>query len=199
MGAENEYRAAEAACRVTYAEEIAWLVEHKNIRLGVDPSWPPFEFFDATKVYSGIASDYVRRLNKQLNIKMTPVLNLSWSEVMNKARAGEIDVLPCVAKTPERSKFLLFSEPYISFPTVILTREDAPFVSGVQDFENGKVAVVKGYVTEELLQLDYPDLEFYLAKDIAGALQAVSKRKPATLLGWQYLPLILLKDFIYAF
>jgi len=29
-----------------------------------------------TKVYSGIASDYVRHLNKQLNIKMVPVLNL---------------------------------------------------------------------------------------------------------------------------
>ena len=164
-------------------EEKAWLADHKSIRIGVDPSWPPFEFFDATKVYSGIASDYVRHLNKELNINMAPVRNLSWPEVMNKAKAGEIDVLPCVAKTPERSKFLLFSEPYISFPTVILTREDAPFVSGVQDFENGKVAVVKGYVTQELLQRDYPDLEFYLAKDIDAALQAVSKRKVDAFVG----------------
>ena len=164
-------------------EEKAWLADHKSIRIGVDPSWPPFEFFDATKVYSGIASDYVRHLNKELNINMAPVRNLSWPEVMNKARAGEIDVLPCVAKTPERSKFLLFSEPYISFPTVILTREDAPFVSGVQDFENGKVAIVKGYVTQELLQRDYPDLEFYLAKDIDAALQAVSKRKVDAFVG----------------
>ena len=102
--------------------EKDWLAEHKDIRLGVDPAWSPFEFFDTTKVYSGIASDYVRRLNENLKINMTPVPNLSWPEVMNKARAGEIDVLPCVAKTPERSKFLLFSEPYISFPMVILTR-----------------------------------------------------------------------------
>ena len=126
------------------SKEKDWLADHKNIRIGVDPAWPPFEFFDATKVYSGIASDYVRRLNEDLKFNMVPVPTLSWPEVMNKARAGEIDVLPCVAKTPERSKFLLFSEPYISFPMVILTREDAPFVSGVQDFENGKVAVVKG-------------------------------------------------------
>ena len=34
--------------RLTAAEE-AWLAEHKSIRLGVDPTWPPFEFFDATK------------------------------------------------------------------------------------------------------------------------------------------------------
>jgi PAS domain S-box-containing protein len=163
--------------------EKDWLADHKSIRIGVDPSWPPFEFFNVTKVYSGIASDYVRRLNANLKINMAPVSNLSWPEVMNKARAGEIDVLPCVAKTPERSKFLLFSEPYISFPMVILTREDAPFVSGVQDFKNGKVAVVKGYVTLELLQRDHPDREFYLAKDVDGALQAVSKGKVDAFVG----------------
>ena len=157
--------------------EKDWLADHQSIRIGVDPSWPPFEFIDTTKVYSGIASDYVRRLNTRLKISMVPVPNLSWAEVMNKARAGEIDVLPCVAKTPERSKFLLFSEPYISFPMVILTREDAPFVSGIQDFENGRVAVVKGYVTHELLQRDNPDRGFYLAKDVDEALQAVSNRK----------------------
>ncbi len=168
--------------QLTSAEKD-WLADHKNIRIGVDPTWPPFEFIDATEVYSGIASDYVRRINENLKINMAPVPNLSWPEVMNKARAGEIDVLPCVAKTPERSKFLLFSEPYISFPMVILTRDNAPFVSGVQDFENGKVAVVKGYVTQELLHRDHPDREFYLAKDIERALQAVSKGKVDAFVG----------------
>ncbi len=165
------------------SKEKDWLANHKDIRIGVDPVWPPFEFFDATKVYSGIASDYVRRLNESLNINMEPVPNLSWPEVMSKARAGEIDVLPCVAKTPERSKFMLFSEPYISFPMVILTREDASFVSGIQDFENGKVAVVKGYVTQELLQRDYPDREFYLTKDIDKALRALSRGKTDAFVG----------------
>jgi PAS domain S-box-containing protein len=164
-------------------EEIAWLVEHKNIRLGVDPSWPPFEFFDATKVYSGIASDYVRRLNEQLNIEMAPVSDLSWPEVMDKARAVEIDVLPCISKSPERSKFLFFTKPYLSFPMVILTREDAPFINGIQDFEDGKVAVVKGYVTQELLERDYPNRKFYLAKDIDRALRDVSKGKVDAFVG----------------
>ena len=31
-------------------EEKTWLAAHKNIRLGVDPAWSPFEFFDTTKV-----------------------------------------------------------------------------------------------------------------------------------------------------
>ena len=155
--------------------EKAWLAEHKIIRLGVDPLWPPFEFFDITRVYSGIASDYVRFLNQKLNIEMVPVQDLNWSNVMDKARASEIDVLPCVLKTPERSKFLWFTKPYLSFPMVILTREDAPFISGVQDFEGNKVAVVRGYASQELLEQDYPDRQFYLANNLEEALKALSR------------------------
>jgi len=157
--------------------EKAWLAEHKHVRLGVDPAWPPFEFFDITRVYSGIASDYVRYLNQKLNIEMVPVQDLSWSMVMDKARANEIDVLPCVLKTPARSKFLRFTKPYLSFPMVILTREDAPFISGVEDFEDNKVAVVRGYATQDLLEQDYPDRKFYLANNLEQALKALSKGK----------------------
>ncbi|MGD9192953.1 MAG: transporter substrate-binding domain-containing protein, partial [Desulfobacterales bacterium] len=158
-------------------EEKAWLAENKNIRLGVDPVWPPFEFFDAAKIYSGISSGYVRLLNDKLNISMTPVPDISWNEVMKKAREGGIDVLPCVAKTPERAKFLLFTQPYLSFPMVIVTREDSPFISGILGYEDGKLAVVKGYATQEYLERDYPDRQFYLADDIDEALKAVSKGK----------------------
>ncbi len=54
-------------------EEKVWLAKHKNIRLGVDPAWPPFEFFDATQLYAGIASDFVQFLNRRLNLNMVPV------------------------------------------------------------------------------------------------------------------------------
>lgn len=164
-------------------EEKVWLAKHKNIRLGVDPAWPPFEFFDATQLYAGIASDYVQFLNRRLNLNMVPVRDLTWSEVMEKTKAGAIDVLPCVAKTPERLKFLLFTKPYLSFSMVILTREDAPFINGVQDFEDGKVAVVKGYFSHEMLQQDYPNRKFYLTNDIEEALNALSKGRVDAFVG----------------
>ena len=156
-------------------EEKIWLAGKKNMRLGVDPAWPPFEFFDASRAYAGIASDYVKVLNKRLNINMAPVSGLSWPEVLTKTRKGEIDVLPCVAKTPERSKYLLFTRPYLSFPMVILTREDAPYISSVMDLKSEKVAIVKGYATQEIMERNYPDREFFLAKNVDEALRAVSR------------------------
>ena len=44
------------------------LIDRLTERLGVDPAWPPFEFIGSARVYSGIASGYVRWLNKQLKL-----------------------------------------------------------------------------------------------------------------------------------
>jgi PAS domain S-box-containing protein len=158
-------------------EEKQWLAAHQNIRLGVNPARPPFEYFDATQSYAGIASAYVRRLNQQLKIDMKPVEGLTWAEVMAAAKAGEIDVLPCVLKTPELSKLLLLTNPYLTLPLVVLTREDAPFGASVKDFENGKVAVVKGDASQELMEKEYPELSFYLADDTEEALRALSRKR----------------------
>lgn len=101
---------------VLTGEEKAWLTDHRDMRLGIDGAWPPFDFLDETKVYSGIASDYVRTFNEQFNINMAPVPGLTWPQVMDKAKAGEIDVIPCISKTPERANFLLFQNPMSVFP-----------------------------------------------------------------------------------
>ena len=100
------------------------------------------------------------------DILMGAVSDISWHEVTQRVRKGGIDVLPCVAKTPERAKFLRFTKPYLSFPMVIVTRHDSAFISKVSGFEDGKVAVVKGYATQEYLERDYPDRQFYLAADM---------------------------------
>ena len=158
-------------------DEKRWLSEHKDIRLGIDPTYPPFEFLDATKVYSGVSSDYVRHLEKRLDVHMAPISGLSWAGVMEKSRAGEIDVVPCVTKTPELSKFLLFTKPYASFAMVIVTRQDAPFVSGVGDFADDRIGVIKGYASQEILERDHPTRKFYLAENLEEGLNALSRGK----------------------
>jgi ABC-type amino acid transport substrate-binding protein len=87
------------------SEEKAWLANHVAVRLGVDPSWPPFEMIENDGRYSGIASDYASLLSERLGVRMTPVRDLDWVEIIEGAKAGRIDVLPCVARTPEWISF----------------------------------------------------------------------------------------------
>ena len=156
------------------AEEKQWLAAHRDIRIGIDPAWPPFDFVDDTDMHAGITSDYVRLLNQRLEVVMAPVRGLRWAEVLEQARAGKIDAIPCVIITPERARYLRFTRPYMSFPLVIMTRKDAPYVNGVQDFGDFKVAVSRGHASQEIIERDFPDKKLYLAKDIDEGLQALS-------------------------
>jgi polar amino acid transport system substrate-binding protein len=51
------------------------------------------------------------------------------------------------------------------------------------DFKSGKIAIVKGYVSQEILERNYPDRKFYLAKNVDEALHAVSRGKVEAFVG----------------
>lgn len=155
-------------------KEHNWLEQHKAIRLGIDPSWPPFEATSPDGTYIGIASDYIKMLKERLKIEMNPVRGLSWSEVLNKAKKYEIDVIPCIVPSPEREKFLLFTKPYMTLQTVIVTKEDAKFVDGLKDLEGQNVGVIQGYVTNEVIERDYPGIHLKVYSDIEEGLKAVA-------------------------
>lgn len=151
--------------------EQAWLRNHPNLTLGVDLAWAPFEFLDDQGNYAGIGSDYVRAVSERLGIEMTPIKDLSWPEVIAKAKAGEIDILPTLVKTPEREEFLTFTEPYISFPMVIATRKDAAFVDSLAGLEGERVGVVEGYVTHEILEAHHPNLTVVTVATVQDGLE----------------------------
>jgi PAS domain S-box-containing protein len=172
-GAFEEPRSDPHAVLLTPAEK-AWLAAHPTIRLGVDPTWPPFEQLDADGSYAGIASDYVALLNRRLGIAMTPVQGLTWSEVLEGVRQGAIDVVPCIVRTPEREKYLLFTEPYLRFPSVIVTRKEGPFLSGLADLVGREVGVVRGYATHELIGRDYPGIHLQPFGNVGEGLRALA-------------------------
>jgi PAS domain S-box-containing protein len=140
-------------------KEINWLSNHSQFRLGVDPAWAPFEFIDENGTYSGISSSYTKAITDRLNIVMTPLKGLSWSEVVSKAKVGDVDILPSVTRTAPRERFLNFTNPYISLPMIIATRKDAPFIDSLSDLENMNIGVVKGYASAELIKPDHPNLK----------------------------------------
>jgi signal transduction histidine kinase len=149
-------------------EEEAWLAGHHDIRIGVDPEFYPFEFLDAQGQYSGIASDYVRLLNQRLGISMQVVPGLSWKEATTQAKEQKIDILPCVGKTPDRATYLNFSEPYIQFHRVIITRDDFSFISGIEDIRTAKVGVQANTSHEGFLRnrLANPPVPFNTQQDL---------------------------------
>ena len=157
--------------------EKTWIEANPELTLGVDPNWAPFEYIDAEGKYRGMGADFIQRLSEITGLKFNAPKHNSWSEVMNAARSGRIDILPAVMPSPQRLEFLNFTSPHISYPMVIITSKDSPFISTINDLKNGEVAVVKGYVTEDLLRLNHPNLHLIPSHDIDEGLQWVADGK----------------------
>jgi PAS domain S-box-containing protein len=156
---------------VLTSKQKKWLSKHPKLRLGVDPAWPPFEFIDKNGNYAGIGSGFIEAISDRLNIKMTPIPGLTWSQVIEKAKAGEIDVLPAVIRTPDRDKYLNFTKPYLSFPIVTAINKNTPYIGSIKDLAGYRVGVVKDYYTENILRNEHPYLKLVTYATLAEALQ----------------------------
>ena len=155
-------------------KERAWLDAHQTIRLGVGSSWPPVEWIDETGQYQGVVSEYFQHIKEMLSIATEPVTQMHWTEVLQQAKDKEVDLLPAIVAFPEREQFLNFTSPYLSFPYVIFTRENAPFITGLKDLYGKLVGVEKDFISHENLQKDHPKIRLKPFKSTQEILQALS-------------------------
>lgn len=153
--------------------EKKWLSQHNEFRLGIDNVWPPFEYIGPDDEYAGIASDYVKFLSDKLKIKTKVSPGLSWPEVIDGARQKKLDILPCISRTAKRDEFLNFTKPYLTVDEVLVTRNDASYIRGINDLAGGVLATIKGYATQENIARDHPNQELLLVKSIDEGLKAV--------------------------
>ncbi len=154
------------------AEERAFLVG-KQLRLGVDVARPPFEYLDGKGDYTGISAAFITAAAKRLGIAIVPMKEIKWSDAMEKVKVGEIDVIPKVTPSVARAKFMIFSKPYTTFPSVIVTRKDR-LAGGMEDLRGLKVGVNKGQIIEANLKRDHPEFALVPYPDIETGLRAVS-------------------------
>ena len=94
--------------------------------------------------------------------------------VLEAAKARQVDLLPAAANTPNRQEFLLFSSPHLVFPGVIIVRNDVRGNLGLKDLYGKRVAIVSGYVWQELIKSDHPAVQIVPAPDLTAALQMAS-------------------------
>ena len=156
--------------------EKQWLMQNHSIVIGVDPSWAPFEFIDAKGNYSGMASDFIKLIAQKTGLTFEVQKNATWKDVIQSAKLGKLDVLPAASRSPQREEFLDFTTPHMSYPMVILTNKDSHIISQLEDLKNRDVVVIDGYVTEDLLRNNHPDINLIEARDMNHALDILSSK-----------------------
>lgn len=152
--------------------ELEWLETHPVIRVGSDKAWAPIEFQDSDGQFYGLAIDYMNRIEEMLGIRFE-YTDEDWKDLIHMAKKQQIDMFSCIAQTPERQEYLLFTDNYIEIPTGIFAKEGVGYISNLELLNNKKVAVVEGYAIQEFLVQNYPDINLYLVKNPDDGIKSV--------------------------
>jgi ABC-type amino acid transport substrate-binding protein len=169
IGGRNKYNV-----KLT-AEEWQWLSEHDGkILIGADPNYPPLDFIGDNGVHDGMAEDYLKLIERKLNFYFVRANPADWNDLLQKVQSRKIDVIKCGVKTPERLDYLLFTQPYIDVPTLIIVRKDNSGSLNLRDLKGMRVAASEGYSIVEYFRNNYADLKLVLVKNDSVALKMVS-------------------------
>ena len=130
-----------------------------------------------------MSADFMRKLNTIIGIPIKPTKRQSWQTTMEQINAGTLDILFSVTRTPQRETFLLFSKPYLRFPMVIVTAQNAPYIGTMKDLKGKKIAVVNGYASHDILKNNHPELDLFVVDNLTKGLNAVLRQKAYAFIG----------------
>ncbi len=158
-------------------EEQIWLKKHPVLTMGVDPDFAPYEFVDKQGRHVGLVAEHMQLIARKLGIKINMVPDLSWPAVIEKMKAKQLDLIAAITLTPEREQFITFTQAYLRYPSVIITRKDYQDIKGLEELSNRPVALVKDYAYTELALKAQPDLARVYVDSILQGLRKVSEGK----------------------
>ena len=155
--------------------EQTWLRQHPTIRLGVNPAYPPFDYFESDGTFAGMSADYIDLIAERLGIEMTIVPDLTWVQVFDAVKDGRVDVIVGVKNTVPRRDFLNFTADYLTFPLVIMTHDAHAMIAGLGDLRGRTLALPENYAITEEIAKRYPDIKRVLFPTLLDVLSAVER------------------------
>ncbi|WP_022835711.1 ATP-binding protein [Salisaeta longa] len=153
------------------ARERAWIARHPVIRYAPIPDYAPIESYGPSGQPVGLAPDYLAVAIKRLGMRLHIVRAPTWRAVLDSLRNGRADLSAAIQKTTARSRYLRFTEPYLTVPTVLLVRAQAEAPLSLERLDGHTVAVVDRYAVASYLENRYPKVHYRKVPDIQTGLE----------------------------
>lgn len=172
---------------VLTSEEKAFIAEKGSTTMCVDPNWMPFEKIDANGKHIGIAADYMQMFSRMLGLEVKLVPTESWTQSEAFAQARKCDLLSFLNHSERRAEYLNFTDPYVEAPVVLVAQDKVTYIDGLKSLSGRTFAMVKGYVYEDVIRNDYPDIKIVYVDSMDDALKKISEGKIYATIGSLYI------------
>jgi PAS domain S-box-containing protein len=111
--------------------------------------YPPYHFLDKDLKPTGFTIDIVNAIEKTMGLNIDFQLDL-WTTVRQELENNEIDGVPGMSSSPERSKVFNFSAPYSYITHAIFVRKNSD-IKSTDDLKDKQIIVVKGDIMHDYL------------------------------------------------
>lgn len=138
--------------------------------------WYPYETIEEG-VHQGLVSDYMRLLSNKLGLNITLMPSDSWSQTLSMVRSGLCDIVPGSMATPQRSRYLSFSRPYLHMPAVIAIHDNAVYGETAAELADKRLAVRSDSAFYDILSNRYPHAKLVAVNTIEEGLKRVAERE----------------------
>ena len=155
---------------LTKAEQ-AWIEEHPLIKVGGKADWMPFDFVNEQGQYSGITNDYLKLISQRTGLQFEVEID-SFGNMLQKLGRGDIDLLPAVHYSEERSRSFNYTSKYHQVSEHFFARDDAGVVSR-KDLSGKTIAIVRGFTSILAVRQAYPELEILEFDSVDETINAV--------------------------
>lgn len=151
-----------------------WLAAHPRWRVGVVRDWMPIDGVDAQGRHTGASAEVLAEAAALLGVRVDAVPFDDFSQALDAARRGGVELLSSTARTPQRERDLHFTQGYLRVPVAYIARRDSTDFSEADDFGGRTVAVERGYRVADLLRERFPAVRRLEVETTPQALQAVA-------------------------
>mgnify|MGYP000672242978 FL=1 len=154
-------------------EEKAWVADHPILRSTNEMEWAPLDFTRDGKAM-GFSVDYLNLVAQKVGLEIEYVIGYTWSDLLHMLENREIDVAQSIIQTPDREKYLNFTEPYLDLPMVYFGRKGSDRIKSLADLEGKRIGIVTGSVPFTVYKDNYSYLNLIEFESTNHALKALA-------------------------
>ena len=159
------------------AKEKEYLYANPEVKICVDPSWPPLDFINDKGVHSGLSADLINKIASRLGVELKLIPTGTWEETLNNLKAGECDIIPLMNETEEAKEYINFTQAYFQFATVIAARDNVSFIADYTELYGKTLALQAYYFVTDYVRKHHPQIKIIEVENTREALKLVSEQK----------------------
>ncbi|RYA24480.1 diguanylate cyclase [Malaciobacter halophilus] len=164
-------------------EELEFIKNNPVLKVQNLNFFPPYNFVENKKA-KGFVIDYFKYISSITNLKFEFVQSPSWGSYEKMLKNKDVDIIPNIAKTKTREKFVLYSDfNYISYIPAFVGKKDIKLSNKLKDLDGKIIAVLNNSFLHNSIKKNYQNISLLTVPSSEKSIEMVLENKADLALG----------------